>query len=179
MDDFWMLPNGKYAHTLDFVTFLLKYIKGQAVPDGSLSNALTPFFWSYNHWSPIDTANVGCQDQNHLPLMQTSLENDTTSDSLSTSVMDIHVSDNGSTTVTTFAALPQTDISLLNDAEVTDNKYHWLTDSIAFIRCNPFYALECALKEQYLVLKIENVSPLEFPFVHKLTSIIDSMGCVN
>jgi hypothetical protein len=110
--------------------------------------------------------------------MQTSLENDT-SDSLSTSVMAIHVSDNDSTTVTTSDALPQADISLLNDAEVTDNKYHWLTDSIAFIRCNPFYALECALKEQYLVLKIENVSALEFSFIHKLTSIIDSMGYIN
>jgi hypothetical protein len=29
------------------------------------------------------------------------------------------------------------------------------------------------------VLKIENVSALEFSFIHKLTSIIDSMGYIN
>jgi hypothetical protein len=127
---------------------------------GSPSHTSTSFSWHYDSWAPHDTANVGFRDERHLPLMQCSLKKEATSDSLSTLMMGPHMPNNGSTTVTTSDALLQadSDTSHSNDTEVSDKKSNWLTDSIAFIRCNPFYTLECALKEEYLVLKLENVS---------------------
>jgi hypothetical protein len=92
--------------------------------------------------------------------VQFSLKKEATSDSLSTLMMDPHMPNNDPTTVTTSDVLPQadSDTSYSNDTEVTGKKSNWLTYSIAFIRCNPFYTLECALKEEYLVLKLENIS---------------------
>ncbi|KAI8880466.1 hypothetical protein K501DRAFT_275530 [Backusella circina FSU 941] len=147
-----------------------KLSNGLSTPSTVPSDTLTPFVWSQYDWFPSDTLkdNAGSQDPNDLPFTQAMIKQeasgsqDKTIDSLNALVGSLHVSNYGSMT-THGVSSPKTDslwfstTPLLDSNEVIQSDHRWLTDSIGFIRCNPFYSLECALKQDYMVIKIENI----------------------
>ncbi|KAI8878786.1 hypothetical protein K501DRAFT_304357 [Backusella circina FSU 941] len=167
--------------TSDNVVDYWELSNGLSTPNTILRDTLTSFAWSQDLWSLGDTANAGCQDQEDLPFTQAMMKQEVPSsqnivtDSLDTLVGSLHVSNNGS--MATHGSSSKNESLWFSSSSLSDNngaiasEHRWLTDSIGFIRCNPFYSLECALKQKYMLIKIENI-----PWVVSADEIKKALG---